>query len=824
MDPIRAKLLRWRRDPIAFVREELHADPDAWQLEALEAARSKDRLALKACKGPGKAHPISMEFYTPRGLQRWGDLRVGDEVFAADGSVTRIAAIFDRGVLPMKRVYFNDGSAVDCCDEHLWQVKGRTERRQGRWAVLSTAEIQARGVRNRNGRWSGRQFEIPRQGAAEFPRQDVPLDPYVLGVWLGDGSKSGGRFSSRDNAVDDEIRRRGYRIGQKDAKGIDATIYGISGHLRALGLFGKGSHERRVPEQYRIGSIAQRLDLLRGLMDTDGAIGGDGHAEFAVTSSGLADDVIHVVRSLGGWAKRKAAVKRGWYPGPAGERIPGRLCYRVTVTMPVCPFLTPRKAQRWRPKVSPEQTRYLTRYIDRIESLPPAEARCIEVEHSSRLYLANDFIVTHNTTVLAWITLWFLSTRPHAKVGCTSITGDNLNSGLWSELAKWMQRSPYLTGAFTWTSTRVFCKAHRATWFAEARTWPKKANAEEQAHALAGFHADYCMFVLDESSEIPQAVMATAEAVLGSGIEVKVLQAGNPTRRDGPLYRACTTERMYWHVVTITGDPDSPNRSPRVRLEWARQQIASYGRENPWVMVNVLGEFPEQSIDALIGVEDVERAVGRSLKVEAYEWAQKRLGVDVARYGDDRTVIFPRQGLAAFRPKIMRHARGRAVSVDIANAVLGAIKVWGSEIEIMDATGGWAAGARDVLVANNRMPIEVQFHAPGLDPRYANRRIEMWWRMAEAIKGGMCLPNLPEIFDELTAPTYAFKGGKMILEPKELVKERIGRSPDLADALALTFALPDMPADVRSPIPGPRGQTRRGRVITQDQHEDEGRV
>ncbi len=99
------------------------------------------------------------------------------------------------------------------------------------------------------------------------------------------------------------------------------------------------------------------------------------------------------------------------------------------------------------------------------------------------------------------------------------------------------------------------------------------------------------LFVLDESSEIPQAIMATAEAVLSSGIECKVVQSGNPTSLTGPLYRACVIDRNLWFVVEISGDPDSKDRSPRISVEWARQQIKTYGRDNPWVLVNVFGEL-----------------------------------------------------------------------------------------------------------------------------------------------------------------------------------------------------------------------------------------
>ena len=177
------------------------------------------------------------------------------------------------------------------------------------------------------------------------------------------------------------------------------------------------------------------------------------------------------------------------------------------------------------------------------------------------------------------------------------------------------------------------------------------------------------LFVMDEAGSIPQAVTVTAEAALASGVDTKLMIGGNPTSLDGPLYAAGVTHRHLWHVTRVSGDPDDPNRSPRISLEWAKQQIESYGRENPWVMVNVLGRFPPSSLNSLLGPEEVQAAMKRRLLATEYDWAQKRIGVDVARFGDDRTVLFPRQGRASFRPRVMRHERGSAVSTVIATAV-----------------------------------------------------------------------------------------------------------------------------------------------------------
>ncbi len=393
------------------------------------------------------------------------------------------------------------------------------------------------------------------------------------------------------------------------------------------------------------------------------------------------------------------------------------------------------------------------------------------------------------STVLAWIIWNFLATRPFPKVACTSITADNLADGLWTELAKWRARSPFLLASFEWAKTRIVAKDHPEIWWCSARTWAKGADSTQQADALAGLHADYLLFVLDEAGGIPDAVMAAAEAGLATGIETKMIMAGNPTHLEGPLYRACTSERHLWQVIEITGDPDDPKRSPRISVQWAREQIQKYGRENPWVLVNVFGRFPPSSLNALLGPDDVAPCLGRHLAEDVYAHAARVLGVDVARFGDDRTVIIPRQGLACFTPVIMRNARTNEIAARIAVAC----QKWEPDAIFIDDTGGWGAGVIDSLLQAGYSPIPVNFSGKATDPRYLNKRAEMWFDMAEWVKTGPALPEMPELLRELCAPTYDFKNGKFQLEDKGLIKERLGESPDISDALALTFAQPIAP-------------------------------
>jgi hypothetical protein len=411
------------------------------------------------------------------------------------------------------------------------------------------------------------------------------------------------------------------------------------------------------------------------------------------------------------------------------------------------------------------------------------------------------------TAVLAWIIWWFLACHVESKVGCTSITEGNIDSNLWPELWKWMNRSAFLKAAFVWTKTTVARKGN-PNWFAVKRTWPKSGDAQQQADALAGIHADDVMFVLDESGGIPQAVMVTAEAVLATlkpDHRSIVVQAGNPTHTTGPLYRACTTDRALWEIITITGDPEHPMRSPRIDLSWAQEQIQSYGRDNPWVLVNVLGEFPPSSINALLGIEDVEAAMHRHLRPDQFEWAQKRIGVDVARFGDDRTVLFPRQGLAAFRPVQLRHLD----TVQIATRIAKGYMDWKAEMVLIDDSGHWGHGVVDLLGHSMVTAIPMRGEDKSPDPKYKNLRSYAAFHKAQWVKKGGALPNMPEIIPEFTEPTYTFTvGGVFMVEPKPLIKARLGYSPDCADALDETFTLPDQPSELMAQITSKRTATR----------------
>lgn len=383
----------------------------------------------------------------------------------------------------------------------------------------------------------------------------------------------------------------------------------------------------------------------------------------------------------------------------------------------------------------------------------------------------------------------------HPNGFAISMDGENLKSGLWKELAVWYGRGlPFVRKLFEWQKEQIVSRHFPSTWWLRARNWSKKADAETQGRTLSGLHGKYIAYLVDEGGEVPPPVLRSAEQGLATGPKFgKILMGGNATSHDGALYLAASSQSHRWDIHRITGDPDDPNRSPRIPIEYAKEQIDLYGRDNPWVMAFILGKFPPTSLNALLGPDDMAASMSRVLPDHAYINVQKRLGVDVARFGDDATVLFPRQGLRAFDTVEMRGARTEAIAGRIALAK----KNWEWELAMIDSTGGWSAGVEDQCRLGGMDLIPVNFSSSALDPRYFNRRSEMHFLAAEWVKNGGWLPNMPPLIRQACASRYWFDHGKLRVEEKDQVKTRLqGQSPDDWDAFVLTFALPDMPASM----------------------------
>lgn len=411
------------------------------------------------------------------------------------------------------------------------------------------------------------------------------------------------------------------------------------------------------------------------------------------------------------------------------------------------------------------------------------------------------------TCVLAWLGLNFFFTRPDPKIVCASITADNLGDGLWTELSKWISliRPEYaaLKNLVKVNSESIVMKERPDTWFISARAFPKDADKNAQADSLAGLHAEFSLFLLDEVSDYPDGVVVAAEASLASGTENKIVVVGNPTRCDGPLWRIWTKEKHLWWTWEITGDPDDPNRAARVSLEWARQMIAIWGRDNPYVLVNVFGRFPPTQSNKLIGPEDVSAAQARDVLPLYVENCAKVIGVDVAREGDDRSVAARRQGPVLRPLRVWRNLS----TTELCSQLVRLAGDWEAEDgQPIDAflvdDVGVGGGVTDQLRSMGYVVIPVNNgERASEEGKFENKWAEMWWRLQKWIKGEGCLPTSRnddrELGQELQAPTYTLftKGQRLKVESNKELKKKLGKSLDLASAVLNTFAEPVLRKD-----------------------------
>lgn len=786
----------WRK-PGTFLADQ--DGPDVWQEAALEAigresrrnafdgvkAVSPLRRAFSSGHGVGKALSKRTRLHTPDGLREWGDIKDGDLVFAQDGSPTEVVGVFDQGERPMYRVTFDDGASVEADADHLWVVKGRSERRRGvdSWRVMTTEGLLFSGVRRPNGASAARQWQIPAQGAAQFPAQSVSIPPYVLGAWLGDG----GRNSSVITSADPEVVERMRALGEKvtEAQPYIRRVSMLLPRLRALGISAAYSYEKRVPAAYLHNDSGSRAEVLRGLLDTDGECGAQGSVTFSSCSRQLAEDVVWLARSLGGKARIQATVKAPTYRDREGVKLNGRPCWRATVTMPAgfrCFYITRKQA-----RLRPVQERYLARWIDRIEPIGSLPAQCITVAHPSECFLANDFVVTHNSTLCAWLVGWIMSTRPHAQGTVTANTMTQLETKTWASIKRWM--NVCLTAEwFHVGDKKLYHVDHKDSWFCAPQS-----SKEENSEAFAGQHAagSTSFYVFDEDSAIPDEIHRVAEGGLTDG-EPMIFLFGNPTRNSGHFHRACFgAELERWSPVLIDSRTSRFTNQDTI-AEWAK----TYGEDSDFFRVRVLGLPPRASELQFIDQDRVEQAQKRELP-SAFGDEPLICGVDVSDGGSAWNVIrFRRGNDARTIPPVripgekVRGDRGPFLA-KLAEVLDATFKDRKPDAMFIDSAFG-APYVERLQAMGYKQVHEVRFGSESLDGHQANRRAYMWAQMKEWLGQSGCIDSKDAVLvRDLTAPGYHInKQDKLVLESKEDMMKRGEVSPDDADALCLTFAAP----------------------------------
>ena len=372
----------------------------------------------------------------------------------------------------------------------------------------------------------------------------------------------------------------------------------------------------------------------------------------------------------------------------------------------------------------------------------------------------------------SFIILWAMSTRPHLNCVVTANTLNQLTTKTWRELAVWHKR---LINAhwFEWTATKFMHRDHPETWFASATP-----NSEHNSEAFAGLHAEHVLIIFDEASAIPDAIWnVTMGAMTTPGAMWFVY--GNPTRNSGRFRECFGSMKHRWNGQQIDSRTCSMTDKKQLN-EWA----ADYGEESDFYRVRVRGQFPHAGEQQFISAEIVANAVAR--EVEVPKGAPKLMGVDVARFGTDSSVICRRHGRKA-EQFLSFHGMD---TMDLASRVAQEIELYKPDAVFIDGVG-IGAGVVDRLRQLKYDVIEVQAGArpdPENVDKVVNKRAEMWMRTKEWLETAD-IPAEQQLIDDLTGIEYGFDARmRLQLEKKADMKKRGLASPDWAEALIMTFA------------------------------------
>ena len=352
-----------------------------------------------------------------------GELTFDDKIYGNDGKLHNLIGIFPQGKKPVYSILFSDGTSTKCSDQHLWTVFNVDKQK---YETVELNDLLARGI-YRRGKNKLHNYKIPLTAPIEFNSVDsLPINPYILGVLIGDGAlTNGARFASADQEIVDNIKERlipGYQVSKQAAKytyGINrvskSTVYDpvhkvhrpllneYLAHIKNYGL-NVTAQFKHIPENYLHASIAARIELLQGLMDTDGSINEDGSVlVYTTVSEQLKNDFVFLVQSLGGTCHIR--YKQPYFTDKNGDKKAGLPAYNIGVKLPkhIIPFKLTRKANRLSEKALDP-----FRYIVDIKYEGEEDCQCIYIDSQEHLYLTNDFIVTHNSTCAVICQLYML--------------------------------------------------------------------------------------------------------------------------------------------------------------------------------------------------------------------------------------------------------------------------------------------------------------------------------------------------------------------------------------------------------------------------------
>ena len=380
------------------------------------------------------------------------------------------------------------------------------------------------------------------------------------------------------------------------------------------------------------------------------------------------------------------------------------------------------------------------------------------------------------SALLSWVILWYLITRS-CRIVCTANSANQLNQVLWAEIQKWARMMPKgIQSQLEITSDKISVKGVDSSCHA-------RVSRKENPEALQGFHHERLLFVIDECSGVDDVIFEVAQGALSTAGS-KILMVGNPTRNAGYFYDAFHKNAHRWHKMTV-----SCADAEYVSDDFIEDMAHQYGEDSAIFSVRVKGEFAETSEDSLIPRHLIDSSVEREVDpmTVAPIW-----GLDPARFGGDRTALAKRQGNVLTEPIKAWQGKDLMETVGLILAEWETTPFIDRPSEICVDSIGVGAGVVDRLRELGMPARGVNVaESPALGNRYQRLRDELWFKCREWFEARDCqIPDQEELHHELTSLRFKIlSSGKFKAEGKDEMKKRGLRSPDLADALVLTFAV-----------------------------------
>jgi hypothetical protein len=785
--------------PVEFAKEVLGLNLWSKQREIVGAVAHHKRIAVRSGNKAGKLLHGDTPIPTPEGWRKFSDLNVGDQVFDDRGQPCTIIAEKHWRNRKMMRVHFEDGTWIDADERHEWVIHTyRSRRNHLPPTLLETRDIAAN-LYQKMGSRAILNCSIDLPAAIELPHQHLTLDPYLLGVWLGDGTSARGELTSADGL------ERPF-----DAAGFESTFKGkYRYHLKGLraelcweGLI----NNKHVPDKYLWASKEQRLALLQGLMDTDGCVSTRGMCEFTNTKKVLADAVLFLARSLG----IKARIAEG------RAQVHGKDCgpkWRVTWCSPLPVFRIPRKLARIRTTWGRKKNAHKRMMITSIESLSDrVKSKCIEVDSPSHLFLAGpSMIPTHNSEALAALAIWFYCSFPRARVIITATTNRQVNDIIWGAIKRLVRSAKISIPGAEGIHQRADAGLVNPSDWSEIKGYT--ARAEE---AIAGISGPYILYLIDEASGVEDRIFQAIDGNRAGG-NAWVFLISNPTKSEGTFFdafhsksKAVIGDGGYFGIQIDTRQ--SPNCTGEWRElgdqpipglampDWIAEKLAEYGPDDPFFKARVTGEFVTIEQAKIFSLAMITHA---NQKWEDTPTPKGRLfiGCDPAGDGDGGD----QSGFAAriankhleFRAKagltaeehileleglIHRHHQGGLIPVVMIES---------------EGSVGWDVYRviRDYADAHKTFEVRrVQTsHKSRRDSKnYAYVRDELWGCARAWTKDGGVFPPNANLERDLHAPEFKSDvQGRLRVTPKKELRKILGRSPDLGDAFCLSVWEPN---------------------------------